>query len=343
MVTIKDIAKEAGVSSTTVSRVINQHTYVNGKTREKVIKVIDKYNYRPSAIARGLSTNKSYTIGLLGSTQFNLESTSKFSLNDPFLREVIFGIESNLGEKDYDILYFTAKKNNLSYKDICEHRKIDGVIFLGYVENTPDIKELVHSGIPTVFIGSNITAENAASVMSDNLNGAKKALKYLVDMGHKDIGFIMGSKNILATRHRLEGYMEMLKKNNLRINKEWILYGTYTKRFGYKAMKKIISLTDRPTTIFCQDEIAIGAYKAVKEAGYDIPGDFSFVGFDDLEMSEYVFPQLTTIRQHKYKIGKIASELLLNIISEEKNKEKHIILPTELVKRKSCEDYSSKI
>lgn len=332
MTTIKDIANMAGVSTTTVSRVLNDYPDVSEKTKRKVIQIINKTNYKPNTIARSLSTRKSNTIGLFFNDYFNT------GIHHPYFREIIYGFEKRLGTAGYDLLYFTDKKwgANVSYADKCRDRHIDGVILMGVQNSDADISDLLTSNIPTVFIDIDITAKNASYVISDNVSGAEKSVNYLYNLGHEKIAMIMGLGTIKPTKDRFYGYKKRLKELGLVFNTDWVFKGDYSEKAGYIAMKKIIKMKQITAVIAQSDVMAFGAMKAVEEAGLSIPLDYSIIGFDDIEISKYVKPALTTIRQKKVEMGEAASELLLKIIDGAGNSHSSIIVPVELIRRKSC-------
>lgn len=333
MTTIKDIAKKANVSTTTVSRVLNNYSDVSDETREKINKIIEEYNYKPNSIARSLSTSKSNTIGIFFTDHFNS------GLHHPFFREVIYGMEKALGKMGYDILYFTNRHwgENFSYVEKCRDRNVDGVTLMGVPKDDPNIKKLLKTDIPSVFVDVDIKGDNASYVISDNISGAKKAINYLYDIGHRKIGMIMGIKESKTSKERLLGYKKALERLDLPYNQDWIFNGKYSEEGGYEAAKKMLMLKNPPTAIFSQsDGMAIGAMKAIEEEGLKVPEDFSIIGFDDVEASRYVKPALTTIAQNKEKMGSSASELLIKMIEEDNKNIKPIILPVELIKRESC-------
>ncbi|MDI3548698.1 MAG: hypothetical protein PWR10_2350 [Halanaerobiales bacterium] len=332
MATIKDIAKMAGVSVTTVSKVINNYPDISQKTREKVIKIIEQENYHPNAIARSLSTNKSHSIGIFFTDHFNS------GLRHPFFRDIIYGIERTFFQKGYDLILFANQwGERFSYTEKCKNRNVDGAILMGMPRTDPYLDKLVNSNIPTVFVDLDLIGKNASYVISDNITGARKAVNYLYEIGHRKIGMIMGHRITKPAQDRLIGFQKEIDELNLTYNPKWIVGTEFGENGGYLAMKELLKLEDRPTAIFCQgDEIAIGAMKAIEEKGYNVPDDFSLIGFDDIEISRYITPGLTTIRQDKLTMGRKAAELLLEIINNPYRTYPPIILPTKLIERDSC-------
>ena len=333
MTTIKDIANQANVSTTTVSRVINDHPDVKHETRDKIIKIIKKNNYRPNAVARSLSTSKSYTIGVFFTDHFNS------GLHHPFFREVIYGLEKSLGNEGYDIVYFTNRQwgDNFSYLEKCKDRHVDGVVLMGVLKDDPNLAKLLASDIPVAFVDIDIKGDNASYVISDNVSGAKKAVNYLYELGHRKIGMLMGINTTKTAKDRFIGYKEALKDLNLTFNSNWIFNGKYSEKGGYEAAKDMLHLKKRPTAIFCQsDGMAIGAMRAIEDAGFEVPEDFSLIGFDDIEVSSYVKPTLTTIAQNKRKMGSSITKLLMDMINKANKNTSPIVLPVEVIERESC-------
>lgn len=328
MATINDIAKIAEVSKTTVSKVINQHPGVKEETKKKVLKIMKQNNYWPNSVARSLSMNKSYTIGIFDPGR----------LNNFFFREVFEGIEGVLGEKGYDILYFTNKKwdgswVNFGYKEISKNRSVDGVIMMGFGRvDMSNFDALLQSDMPTVFVDMDLVGRNASYVTSDNFNGAKTAVRHLCQLGHKKIAMITGPNGFKVARDRFSGFQSALDEFRIRYNPNWVFYGQYELEAGYEAMDKILKMQEKPTAIFAEDILAVGAIKAIRDHGLDVPGDFSIIGYDDIELSKHY--DLTTIQQDKYLLGEAASKLLLKIIN--KKNSAPVILQTKLVERNTC-------
>ena len=328
MVTINDIAKKAKVSKSTVSKVINDYSGVGEETKEKVLKIMKENNYWPNSVARSLSTKKSYTIGIFGPQ----------ILNNFFFREVFEGLEAIMGDKGYDLLYFTNKQwdeswVDYSYKEKCENRNVDGVILMGYGKvNIAQFDRLLKSDIPSVFIDLDLVDSNASYVTSDNIGGANRSVEYLYSLGHRKIAMIRGLNGFTVSTKRFVGFQQALKKLNLPYNSKWMYDGDYSMETGYQSMKEILKLDDKPTAIFAEDLISIGAIKAIREAGLSVPNDFSIMGFDNIEIGKHY--NLTTMSQDQIGLGEAASNLLLNIIDQKSFSP--IVLDTRLIERESC-------
>ncbi|HLV10412.1 MAG TPA: LacI family DNA-binding transcriptional regulator [Halanaerobiales bacterium] len=328
MATINDIAEIAKVSKATVSKVLNNYPGVKEETKEHVLKVMKENNYWPNSIARSLSTSRSYTIGI-----FDPER-----LNNFFFRDVFEGVENVFGIKGYDILYFTNKQwedtwVNFSYTEKSKNRSVDGVMMMGFgAVETSQFDELLESDMPSVFIDINLVGKNTTYVSSDNVEGARKAIKYLYQLGHQKVAMIKGPVGFKPASDRFIGYQKTLNELGIEYNPDWVFSSPYSTEAGYEVMQEIIKLEERPTAIFAEDIFAIGVIQAIRDKGLSVPGDFSVIGFDNIELSEHY--ELTTISQNRVGLGEAAAKLLLKIIDHQSFSP--VILPTELVIRKSC-------
>lgn len=333
MPTIKDIAKIAGVSVTTVSKVINNYSDISEETRKKVIKIMEEENYQPNAIARSLSTNRSHSIGIF--INFNLSR----GLHQIFFQEILFGLETNLGPKGYDFIHFSDLKwkDECNYLENCRNRHVDAAVLMGIPLNDHYVDELLKSDIPVIFLDVEIIGKNATYITSDNVGGTKKAINYLYQLGHQDIGMIIGLSYTKPAQDRLSGFQQAINELNISYHPEWIESTFFSEEGGYQAMNDLLKREELPSAIFCHsDSIAIGAIKAIQEAGFNVPEDFSIIGFDDLQISKYVYPRLTTIKQDTYLIGEKAATLLMDMMKYPNKTVSPVILPTELIIRDSC-------
>jgi LacI family transcriptional regulator/LacI family purine nucleotide synthesis repressor len=339
MATIRDIARLAGVSITTVSKVINNYPDIGERTRQKVIKIMEQENYHPNAIARSLSTNRSHSIGVF--INYNLSR----GLHHLFFHEILFGLETDLGQKGYDFIYFS----DLKWKDSCDYvaksknRHVDGVVLMGIPLSDNHIDKLLKSSIPAVFLDVDIVGKNATYVTFDNVGGARQVVKYLYELGHREIGVITGLKFTKPAQDRLLGFQQAMNELDLVYKTDYIINTSFSEEGGHNAMEKILKMDKRPTAIFCHsDSIAIGAMRAIQEAGYRVPDDFSIVGFDDLQICTYINPKLTTVRQDAFLMGQKAAELLTVMMEQPDKSIFPVVLPTELIIRESCRKISTK-
>src|SRR6056297_205532 len=331
MLTIKDIAKKAGVSVATVSKVMNGYDDIGEVTKAKVLKIIKENNYRPNANAQSLRTNKSFLVGLF------FKDHQDSGVKHPFFRGIISGLEERLLENNYDMILFSANwEDQFSYLEKCQFRNVDGAILMGVPKDDPKLPELLKAKIPSVFIDLDIFDDKASYIISDNEKGAREAVRHLAELGHQKIAVIEGEEITIPTQKRLAGYKAEMKAQNLEVKDEWIIQGRFSVDGGVKAMEKILKLEDRPTAIFCMgDEIAVGAMQTIKEAGLNVPDDFSIVGFDDIEISQYLNPALTTIRQQKDEMGIEAANMVLEMINNPEKKVEPEIIDIEFILRNS--------
>ncbi|WP_443660171.1 LacI family DNA-binding transcriptional regulator [Clostridium algidicarnis] len=326
-VTIKDVAKASGVSTTTVSRIINNiEGSANEETKKRVLKTVKELNYKPNELARSLVTKKTKTMALMLP-----------DITNPFFPSIAKSVEKSLNKLGYSLILcnsYDNKENEDNYIRILQEKYVDGII-LSSSHIKEDNKLLRDSNIPIVFIDRKADYDVEYGVFVKNFEGAYSATKYLIGIGHKNIGCIIGPKEINTTKERLDGYIKALDNFHIRVNQEIIKCSEYSIEGGYIASKELLKNKDI-TAIFAQDDlIACGVYKAAKEMGLKIPNDLSVVGFDDISIVEVLDPPLTTIKQHTEDIGSIAVEMIMNLIDNKEVKEKIVTIDTDLIKRGS--------
>ncbi|MBO1005704.1 LacI family DNA-binding transcriptional regulator [Pseudogracilibacillus auburnensis] len=332
MTTIKDIARVAGVSVTTVSRALNGYSDVSEKTRAKVFRIAKELNYSPNTLARGLVMNKSKTFGLL------VSGLNESSPKDNITFDILSGINKFVGECGYDLVLFSTnstKQREKTYTQLCRERRVDGVIIQGIRTDDPYLKEVVESDIPCVLIDIPLTSSTVGYVTTDNVLGAKKAVKHLIQLGHRNIGFINGHEFAFVSQERLKGYEEALTEANIEINREWIGNGEFSEEAAEIQAIRLLEAHPEITAIFsASDLMALGVIKAARSLGIKVPDNLSIIGFDDIVLASYVTPSLTTIGQDTFQIGYEAAQLLLSIL--ENRAESHIVtMETKLKVRES--------
>jgi len=332
MLTIKDIAKAAGVSVTTVSRALNGYDDVNERTRQKIKTIADQMGYSPNMAARYLISKKTNTLGLL------LSNVTRDSSKDNIAFEVLCGINDRSGELDYDLVLFSTtpqKQTTKSYKTLCQERGVDGVIIMGMRLDDPYLKEIVTSNIPCVLIDIQLEGPNVGYVTSDNTSGSVAAVKHLLDSGHRHIAMINGHAQADVSILRLEGYKQALAEQGIPFDESLVVNGRFSEQGGKEAASRILSSNPEVTAIFCaSDLMAIGAIQGIKEMGKSVPGDVSVIGFDNIDLASYYSPALTTVHQHKYELGYHSAQVLIDML-ENKEATHHVMLPTELIQRDS--------
>ncbi len=330
-VTIQDVASRAGVSNQTVSRVINHRPDVADETRRRVWQVIQELGYRPSAIARGLISNRTYTLGLV---------TSDFA--DSFFIQVIVGAEAEARKHGYFFMLCSTERNPADepeYLRLLTERHVDGVLFArpSTEQESDHIVWLIQQEVPLVTTAYHGTNRQWTVVDVDNVDGGCQATRCLIEAGHDQIGMIGGPPGWKSVHDRREGYRQALASAGLPFNPAYLVYGDWSHRSGYEAMQRLLRQAPHLTAAFVQnDRMAIGAMRALREAGRRIPDDFSVVGYDDVPEAAYSAPPLTTIRQPMQEVGQIATRLLIQAIDHPDVEKKEVLLKPELVRRESC-------
>ncbi|WP_096273183.1 LacI family DNA-binding transcriptional regulator [Paucisalibacillus globulus] len=331
--TIKDIAKMAGVSQGTVSKVINNYSGVSEKTKNKVMSVIDEMGYAPNFSARSLATKKSNLIGLIYAGKINVDMTH------PYFNEVISTFKKNIGLLGYDVLMFSNEhflQDKGSYLARCKHFNVDGCLIIAGEEVESATFELAESGFPCIGIDIELKGPRASYVMTDNVNLSRKVVEHFYLNSHRKIGYIGGMRESVISNYRLKGFKDAMRQFDLDIKDEWIEYGDFQEESGYIAMKRILELKDYPEAVFAaSDLMALGALRAIKEAGLRAPRDIRVVGCDDIAACRYSEPKLTTVKQDKERIGKL-SAYMLNDLIEGKSKLKPVSTDSEIIIRESC-------
>lgn len=337
-ISIKDVAKEARVSMTTVSRVINNNYPVKGETRKRVEKAIKKLNFTPNILARSLVNQNTKTIGVITP-----------SIDNMFFSTVIKGIENVLRKDQYSIyLCDTDDKaeEEVTYIKSLLGRQVDGIISIDPKKDNIDngFYEDISKGIPLVCINGYNDGINCNFVLNDEASGAQQAMKYLINLGHDNIIFVRGEKSY-SYDLKENVYKKVLKENNLFKNKKIVNIGEgnsadtveNTMDIIYKFLKKI---KNKGSMAFftCNDLMALGVMNACKKAGFDVPRDVSITGFDNILISSLVEPKLTTVDQNMYALGENAANRILQLIENENAEATKIVLDAKLIIRGSCSE-----
>lgn len=334
-VTIKDVAKLANVSISTVSLVINKKKYISEGTRKRVFDAVNKLNYYPKRSARGLPIKRCGNIGFI-------LTDDHFSKSEPFYTKIFIGTELEARNYRNYILLTTVPRYFAPEKDIplfLLEKNVDGVILAGWVPD--ELISIIRSrNIPYVLIDYYPKNGNYVSVLVDNVKGGAEATELLIKSGHTRIGFLGGDIQHPSISDRYQGYTNALVKNNIRINKNWTFIQDYTSQEdGFNAVDKI--LKDKPTAIFAaNDALAIGCIRGLVQNGIKVPDDISFIGFDDIEESYQIEPPLTTMRVEKEELGSLSVKKIIQMLSEDitcdKMKSREIINSSvKLIERKS--------
>jgi len=332
-INMKDIAKEAGVSTATVSYIINKRSdqVIAPQTIKKVEEAIKRLGYVPNLGARALASRHSYLLGLLIP---QTEKETKLMFSNSFYGSFLSNFEYEARKKGYNIL-ISGTDVDESYLDVARKRSLDGIVIVG-VEIESDIKDLKQIGIPTVLVDSFGMDTELSSVTIDDENGGFLATEYLIGMGHRTIGLATGylTKEGVNTE-RLKGYEKALANHGLPKDGRYVYSGTISYEYGLELGLQLAGSPERPSAVFVTaDILAFGLIKGLKKGGLKVPEDISVVGFDDGFLASNMEPALTTIRQDVDEKARIAAQLVIDAI-EEKEHGSNIVLPVSLVERES--------
>ena len=330
--TIKDIAKAAGVSVSTVSHVLNEYGDISEDTEQKVREVMKELNYHPSALARRLVRKRSYILQLL---LFSVEG-----LKHPFFYEVICGISTETEKAGYDLVLSIKDVRDRRWRDSlkrCYESRSEGIFVMGTLPGPEVLEEIESSQMPALFIDIPHEGPRATYVTSDNIGGAMTATKHLISLGHTRIGLINGHVTSAISKQRLLGYKQALERHGIPFDAGLVRPGGFTEEGARQVTRGLLDDYTDMTAVFAgSDLMAIGAMKAIREAGLRIPDDIAVIGFDDIESARYVRPALTTVKQEGEVMGKKAARELLKLIRYPDRKPCKQVLSTELVIRESC-------
>ncbi len=333
MATIKDVAKKAGVTIGTVSRVLNNKKWVSEDCRKKVLLAIKDLHYKPQAHARRLRQKHSRICGVIAP-----HHTSVFSSS--FFNHILEGLEEAAAEKQYRLLLHPLSETaraQVSYRALLGDGSVDGMFVLNAWSTDASIRELAEANVPFVLInGKVIGQEDLPYVGFDNKGGVKLAVEHLVKLGHERIGMINGRMTTTNALERFQAFQDMLAENKLEFHSEWTADGDFEEEGGYKAALKILAAVRRPSAVICSSDLmAIGAVRAFKEKGVSVPGDISVIGFDNMDEAAYHEPLLTTVAFSAREMGKLAAQKMFQIIGEETLAQGATTLQPKLMERES--------
>lgn len=329
-VTIKDVAERAGVDPSTVSRIINNDPKlsVRAETRLRISEAIGELGYRPNFMARNLRLNTSGAVGMLIP-----------DITNPSFPEMIKGAESSSSEKDLSLILCNTgdiPEKELKMVRFLLDRRVDGLLLASVHMRDETIQEVEKSGVPYVLVNRGNRKDTGAYVVADNAAGARMAVRHLISLGHRKIAHIAGFLYTDTGIERMEGYRKELNLADIPSNPEYMVEAGYTEREGYKAMRKLLLLPDRPTAVFAaNDLLAMGALMAMHENGVRVPEDISIVGFDDIWVVERITPALTTVKVPLYEMGSLAMNMLFHKMKDLQVEQERIVLEPSLVVRRS--------
>lgn len=328
-VTIYDVAREAGVSMATVSRVVNNNPNVKPQTRKKVYEAIERLGYRPNAVARGLASKKTTTVGVVIPDIANAN-----------FAEVARGIEDIANMYHYNIILCNADKRKdkeIRVINTLLEKQVDGLLFMGGAVTEEHIQAFRTSNVPIVLCATTDDKESIPSVDIDHEGAAFDAVNRLIAEGHKSIAMISGTLQDPANGYaRFQGFKRALEQAGLSYSEDFVRVGNYKYESGIEATQYFLDLPQRPTAIFAAtDEMAIGAIHCIQDAGLSVPDDISVISVDNSRISSMVRPQLTTVAQPMYDIGAVSMRLLTKLMKKEAVEDAKVTLPHELISRQS--------
>ena len=323
----------AGVSRTTVSVVINNlpGTNISEATRDRVLKAAKDLNYSPDAAGRKLVRGKSDTLGLV------LCQSPEQAHADAFLARVIFGVEQAAMQMGFHVLINQIEPGDISgYTHLISENLVDGIIVSGPRHDDKDIVELHQNGVPVMLLGQ-MPGTDVPFVDIDATGSAERVMEHLIELGHRDIALITNANlSYTSAQQRRNGYLNALANAGIPFKADHMEEGNYTPDSGYRAMSGLLKLTPRPSAVFvASDVVALGAILAIKDAGLSIPEDIAIVGFDDIPLTEFFDPPLTTVRLPAFDLGWMAGERLGRLVKKEPIEPVGLLLKTELVIRAS--------
>jgi LacI family transcriptional regulator len=324
--TIKDVAKLAGVAVSTASYALNNVNKVSPATMKKVQEAARELNYMKNGFASDLKRTKTNTIALI-----------LRDLSGPFYSELIKGVQEVTTANGYDLIACSSVGGAQSTAaKFLKEKRVDGAIILAHNITNDIILESAREGFPIVVLDRKINHKFVYQVEVDNFHGGYAATEYLINKGYREVGYVSGPMNSHDNQMRFDGYMAALKEHGIQYQNKWKLSGDFTREGGYRATKMLIAQRQLPEAIFyANDEMAIGGLQAFKENKISVPDDISIIGYDDIQMAEYVNPPLTTVRQPKYEVGALAVHVVFQALAKEDTVENYYNLSTEIVERKS--------
>lgn len=337
MATMKDVARIAGVSTSTVSHVVNNTRFVSDEIRERILKVVADLNYSPSALARSLKINQTRTLGMIVTTS-----------NNPFFAELVAGVERICYQHGYTLVLCNTEGDPARLSHSLEallQKRIDGLLLMCTEARSAsaDVFER-HPAVPIVVMDWGPLNTKADRIQDNSARGGYLATRHLIEKGHRKIGFITGPLDKLPAQSRQDGYRQALAEAGITFRPEYIVVGDFEFTGGIVGMQQLLALDEPPTAVFAGNDVsAVGVYQALYRAGLRVPQDISVMGYDDIELARYLTPPLTTIHQPQEALCRKAVETLLERIQGVKDEPRLITLEPVLVQRESIQQLTARL
>lgn len=326
-VSIKDIAKVAGVSHSTVSRALADSPLVKDETKQRILRIAEELDYTPHALARSLVTKRTLTIGIVVTT-----------IADPFVAEIVRGIEETGQPHGYNVILCNSNadpEREVAAVRALREKRVDGIIVTASRVGDLYLPLLEDLGVPIVLVNNQHSGQYIYSIATDDFRGGEIAAEHLLSLGHTRIGYIASPNNTSSNQARRDGCLKALESHGIPPDQLLLVEGDGRPELGQLAMARLLALPRPPSAVFCYNDMtAVGALKAIKQAGMNIPGDISLIGYDDIDIARYLDPPMTTVAQRKYDMGCHAMQMLLSLVAESTDVQ-DISLEPELVVRAS--------
>lgn len=331
-VTIKDVAKYANVSPSTVSRVISNHPRISSETKKKVREAMKKLGYHHNAIARSLVKQRANSIGLV------MARSTQEAFANPFFHEIIQGIALAAQDEHFSLTLSATRDYQEEREEtlrLLRNKRVDGLILLASRVNDELIKDLKENNYPFVLIGRSMEIDDLPMVDIDNIKAAYQTIKFLTVRGYSKIAFICGPKDYVVTQDRLKGIKLAMKDCKLQYNESVVKYSNFTFEGGVEATLELVKEHEIDSIFAFDDMMAFGALRAAQKLGYNIPEDIGIIGFNDAPMISYIQPALSTVSAPVLKIGLEAGKMLIKMITDKSYTGEKIIIPTKIIARES--------
>jgi LacI family transcriptional regulator len=328
-ITIKDIARVAHLTPSSVSRALNNHPRISQGTKEKVLALAQKMGYSPNLFARGLVKKKTNLVGLL-----------VYDFRNPFYAELTRSIQDTAQDLGFWVIQASTDDDQGKADVLIDsmiRMGVEGIIFASCKLRDKAVEKLIKDGFPVVLVNRKLNKEIGDYVVLDNTYGAYLLVNHLINQAYRRIAMISGPRSVSTSVDRYQGYVQALKDKGLKLDKTIIKYGSFSPETGFKFTKQLMSRMNPPRAIFCGDDaIALGAMKALGQLGLRVPEDISVAGFDDAEISSHPLIKLTTVSQNLKKMGKLAARTLVDRIEDRQKAPQRILLEPHLIIRRSC-------